>query len=305
MTEKAQEAVPAPFLRLTLYRAGDLIAAANILRRIHSRSVASAGRKGFRGMTWTLAVVNQKGGVGKTTTAVNLAASLAQAGRRSLLIDCDPQGNATSGLGIDKSALRHSIYDALVDGVPLAQIVLKDICAPRLDVIPARLELAGAEMEMFQVISRETILRKALRPILGQYDYVLIDGPPSLGLLTLNILTAADAILIPIQTEFYALEGISQLMEIVERVKAHLNPQLGAGLVVLTMHDERINLSRQVVAEVREYFGGVAAKTIIPRNIRLSEAPSFGQPIALYDPKSKGALAYAELAQEVIALGKA
>lgn len=255
-------------------------------------------------MTWTLAVVNQKGGVGKTTTAVNLATGLAMAGRRSLLLDCDPQGNATSGLGIDKTALQYSVYDALVDNVPLAQIVQKDVAVPGLDLVPAKLELAGAEMEMFQELSRETILKKALRPMLGNYQYILIDGPPSLGLLTLNILTAADAVLIPIQAEFYALEGISQLMDIVERVKSHLNPKLEIGLVVLTMHDERINLSRQVVTEVREYFGDLVAKTIVPRNVRLSEAPSFGQPISQYDPKSKGALAYAELAQEVIALGK-
>ncbi len=255
-------------------------------------------------MTWTLAVVNQKGGVGKTTTAVNLAASLAAAGRRVLLLDCDPQGNATSGVGIDKGALEHSLYDALVDGVPLAQVVRKDAAVPGLDIVPATLDLAGAEMEMFQELSRETILKKALRPVLTDYEYVLIDGPPSLGLLTLNILTAADAVLIPIQCEYYALEGISQLMNIVERVQSHLNPKLAIGLVVLTMHDERVNLSRQVVAEVRDFFGSNVAATIVPRNVRLSEAPSFGQPISLYDPKSKGAQAYAELAKEVIALGK-
>ena len=254
-------------------------------------------------MAWTLAVVNQKGGVGKTTTAVNLATSLAQAGRRVLLLDCDPQGNATSGLG-QKEIVEHSIYDALTGGATLAEIILKDVTVPGLDLAPATLDLAGAEMEMFQELSRETILKKILKPIEKNYQYIFIDGPPSLGLLTLNILTAADAVLIPIQCEYYALEGISQLMNIVERVQHHLNPKLAIGLVVLTMHDERINLSRQVVAEVREFFGESVAKTIVPRNVRLSEAPSFGQPIALYDPKSKGAVAYADLAQELIALGK-
>lgn len=254
-------------------------------------------------MAWTLAVVNQKGGVGKTTTAVNLATTLAQAGRRVLLLDCDPQGNATSGLG-RKETVEQSIYDALTGGVPLADVILKDVGVPGLDLAPATLDLAGAEMEMFQELSRETILKKILKPVEKNYQYIFIDGPPSLGLLTLNILTAADAVLIPIQCEYYALEGISQLMNIVERVQHHLNPKLAIGLVVLTMHDERINLSRQVVAEVREFFGDLVAKTIVPRNVRLSEAPSFGQPIALYDPKSKGAVAYADLAQEVIALGK-
>lgn len=254
-------------------------------------------------MAWTLAVVNQKGGVGKTTTAVNLATTLAQAGRRVLLLDCDPQGNATSGLG-RKETVEQSIYDALTGGVPLADVILKDVGVPGLDLAPATLDLAGAEMEMFQELSRETILKKVLKPIEKNYQYIFIDGPPSLGLLTLNILTAADAVLIPIQCEYYALEGISQLMSIVERVQHHLNPKLAIGLVVLTMHDERINLSRQVVSEVREFFGEAVAQTVVPRNVRLSEAPSFGQPIALYDPKSKGAIAYAELAQEVIALGK-
>ena len=254
-------------------------------------------------MAWTLAVVNQKGGVGKTTTAVNLATSLAQAGRRVLLIDCDPQGNATSGLG-QKETVEQSIYDALTGGASLADVILRDVTVPGLDLAPATLDLAGAEMEMFQALSRETILKKIIKPIEKNYQYIFIDGPPSLGLLTLNILTAADAVLIPIQCEYYALEGISQLMNIVERVQQHLNPKLAIGLVVLTMHDERINLSRQVVAEVREFFGETVAQTIVPRNVRLSEAPSFGQPIALYDPKSKGAVAYAELAQEIIALGK-
>ncbi|BDI29218.1 sporulation initiation inhibitor protein Soj [Capsulimonas corticalis] len=254
--------------------------------------------------TKVYAVVNQKGGVGKTTTAVNLSASLAHLGKRVLLVDCDPQGNATTGLGIDKSALEMSMFDVLVDNVPVAQIVQKDVTVPGLDVAPATLDLSGAEMEMFSQLSREGTLRRSLKPILGLYDYVFIDGPPSLGLLTLNILTCADAVLIPIQCEFYALEGISQLMTIVERVQAHLNPKLSIGLVVLTMHDERINVSRQVVSEVREYFGDVVAETIVPRNVRLSEAPSFGQPISLYDPRSKGAQAYTDLAQEVVSIGK-
>jgi len=254
-------------------------------------------------MAWTLAVVNQKGGVGKTTTAVNLATTLALAGRRVLLLDCDPQGNATSGLG-RKEGVEQSIYDALTGGVPLADIVLKDVGVPGLDLVPSSIDLASAELEMFQELSRETILKKILKPVEKNYQYIFIDGPPSLGLLTVNILTAADAVLVPVQAEYYALEGMQQLINSVERVRQHLNPRLAIGMVVLTMHDERINLSRQVVAEVREFFGDIVAKTIIPRNVRLSEAPSFGQAIALYDPKSKGAVAYADLAQEVIALGK-
>ncbi|MGO8672723.1 MAG: ParA family protein [Capsulimonadaceae bacterium] len=250
------------------------------------------------------AVVNQKGGVGKTTTAVNVAASLAAAGRRVLLIDADPQGNATTGLGIEKSALESSLFEVLVDGTPLAGAVVSNVVVPGLDVAPATLDLSGAEMEMFSAIGREHILKQRLKPVLGSYDEIFIDGPPSLGLLTLNILAAADTLIIPIQCEFYALEGISQLMMVVERVKAHFNPALEVGLVVLTMHDERLNVSRQVVSEVRGYFGDRVAASVIPRNIRLSEAPSFGRPISLYDPKSKGALAYADLAREVIALGQ-
>ena len=256
-------------------------------------------------MTWTLAVVNQKGGVGKTTTAVNLATSLALAGRRVLVIDSDPQGNATSGLGIqDKMGLEYSVYDTLVNDVPMSDIILPNVAVPGLDLAPANLDLAGADMEMYRKMSRETILKKALKPILKRYQYILIDGPPSLSLLTVNILTAADAMLIPIQCEYYALEGIEQLTKVMDDVRNHLNPKLEVGMVILTMHDERVNLSRQVVAEVREFFGGKVAQTIVPRNVRLSEAPSFGKPIELYDPKSKGAQAYNALAQEVIALGK-
>ena len=249
------------------------------------------------------AIVNQKGGVGKTTTAVNLAACLAQAGQRVLLIDCDPQGNATTGLGIEKSALEVSMYDVLVDDVPLEETVVRDVTTPGLDVAPATLDLSGAEMEMFSKVARENLLKQALRPMIREYDTILIDGPPSLGLLTLNILTAADSLIIPIQCEFYALEGISQLMTIVDRIRGHLNSRLSIGMVVLTMHDERINVSRQVVSEVREYFGDLVAQTIVPRNVRLSEAPSFGQPISQYDSRSKGAAAYADLAREVMAIG--
>lgn len=251
-----------------------------------------------------LALVNQKGGVGKTTTAINLAASLAVSGRRVLLVDGDPQGNSTTGLGVDKAQLSSSLYDVLVDAVAIESVIRKNAGVEGLDIAPATLDLSGAEMEMFSQLSRESILKRGLKPVLGEYDFILIDGPPSLGLLTLNILTAADRLIIPIQCEFYALEGISQLMAVVERVRTHLNPKLSVGMVVLTMHDERINLSRQVVAEVRGFFGDRVASTVIPRNVRLSEAPSFGQPIAVYDGKSKGAQAYAELAQEVISLGQ-
>jgi len=251
-----------------------------------------------------LALVNQKGGVGKTTTAINLAACIALAGKRVLLVDSDPQGNATTGLGVDKGALAESLYDVLVDSVSIDKVIRKNAGVEGLDIVPATLDLSGAEMEMFSQLSRESILKRSLKPILDSYDFVLIDGPPSLGLLTLNILTAADCLIIPIQCEFYALEGISQLMAVVERVRTHLNPKLGVGMVVLTMHDERINLSRQVIGEVRGFFGERVAETVIPRNVRLSEAPSFGQPIAVYDPRSKGAQAYAELALEVISLGQ-
>jgi chromosome partitioning protein len=249
------------------------------------------------------AIVNQKGGVGKTTTAVNLSTALAMAGKRVLLVDSDPQGNATTGLGIDKRSLQASLYDVLVDAASLSEIIRKDASVPGLDLAPATLDLSGAEMEMIAQISRETILRRALEPVLSHYDFVVLDAPPSLGLLTLNVLTAATAVIIPIQCEFYALEGISQLLTVIDRVRGHLNPKLSIGMVVMTMHDERVNVSRQVVADVRAHFREKVARTVVPRNVRLSEAPSFGQPIALYDARSKGAAAYAELAQEVLALG--
>ena len=254
-------------------------------------------------MAQVYAIVNQKGGVGKTTTAINLATALAAKDKKVLLVDCDPQGNASSGLGIDKASLETCMFDVFVDSLPIASIIRQSEEQAFLEIAPATLHLAGAEIELYQRLDRESALKKALKPLLSTYDYILIDGPPSLGLLTLNILTAADRVLIPIQCEFFALEGISQLMEIVQRVQSSLNKNLLVGPVLLTMHDERINLSRQVVAEVREYFGDVVAKTVVPRNVRLSEAPSHGKSIQSYDQKSRGAQAYSEFASEVIAIG--
>jgi chromosome partitioning protein len=245
------------------------------------------------------AVVNQKGGVGKTTTAVNLAAFMAIAGKRVLLVDLDPQGNATSGLGIDRNSLQRSTYDVLIDGCTVADAAVPTAIA-NLQLVPATLDLAGADLELIAKISREHFLRRALEPARLVYDVILIDAPPSLGLLTLNALVAADGLIVPIQTEFYALEGISQLMQTVELVRRHLNPDLVIAKVVLTMVDQRTRLAQQVVDEVRNYFGDRVSPTEIPRNVRLSEAPSHGMPVALYDPKSRGALAYQKVAVEVL-----
>jgi chromosome partitioning protein len=246
-----------------------------------------------------LAVVNQKGGVGKTTTAVNLAAFMAMAGRRVLLVDLDPQGNATSGFGIERNGLKWSTYDVLVDGCSVAEAAVSTPVAG-LWVLPATLDLAGADLELIAKISREHFLRRALEAPRAEYDMILIDAPPSLGLLTLNALVAADGMIVPIQTEFYALEGISQLMKTVELVKRHLNPDLVIAKVILTMVDTRTRLALQVVDEVRNYFGDRVSPTEIPRNVRLSEAPSHGLPVALYDPKSRGAVAYRKIAEEVL-----
>jgi chromosome partitioning protein len=248
-------------------------------------------------------VVNQKGGVGKTTTAVNVAAYLALAGAKTLLIDLDPQGNATSGLGIDRSSVKLSAYDVLLDNQPIAEAILTANISG-LSILPATLDLAGADIELMPKISREGYLKHAIEPIRDTFEAILIDCPPSLGLLTLNALVASDAIIIPIQTEYYALEGISQLLKTIELVKRQLNPNLAVAKVVMTMFDNRIRLANQVVAEVRKFFREKVSDTLVPRNVRLSEAPSHGMPIALYDAKSRGALAYREIAQEVLKYGK-
>jgi chromosome partitioning protein len=248
-----------------------------------------------------IAIANQKGGVGKTTTAINLGACLAVAEKRTLVIDMDPQGNATSGLGVDKEEVERSIYDVLIDGMDASEAIIPKVHFNSLDVLPATRDLVGAEVELVNRKSRENILRAALDGIRDRYEYVLIDCPPSLGLLTLNTLAAADSVLIPIQCEFYALEGLSQLLNTVTIVQKNLNPALQIEGVLLTMYDGRLNLSRQVAEEAKEYFGPKVYRTTIPRNVRIAEAPSFGKPIVLYDVMSVGAKSYLSLAKEVIA----
>jgi chromosome partitioning protein len=247
-----------------------------------------------------IAIANQKGGVGKTTTAVNLAASLAVAEQRTLLIDGDPQGNATSGVGLEGERLAHTVYDALIGQLPLDQVILRAIQFAHLDVAPTTPDLAGAEIELIDRENRELAMRDAIAPIRDRYDYILIDCPPSLGLLTINMLAAADSVLIPVQCEYYALEGLSQLLNTVHRIQQSVNPQLTIDGVLLTMYDARLNLSRQVVTDAREYFGPKVFQTIVPRNVRLAEAPSFGKPIVLYDIASVGAQAYLSVAREII-----
>ena len=250
-----------------------------------------------------IAIANQKGGVGKTTTAVNLSSCVAALGRRVLMVDMDPQGNCTSGLGIDKSSLQRTNYHVLTQDYPVQQVI-RHTLIENLDLLPANIQLAGAEIEMVSTDHREFRLKEALDSVEDQYDDIFIDCPPSIGILTLNSLTAAREVIIPIQCEYYALEGLSQLMNSVNLVKQSTNPTLDVNGVVLTMFDSRTNLSNQVADEVRKFFGSKVFQTMIPRNVRLSEAPSYGLPVSMYDPASAGAQAYQRLAEEYVAKEK-
>jgi chromosome partitioning protein len=251
-------------------------------------------------MAHVIAIANQKGGVGKTTTAVNLASSLALAERRTLLLDADPQGNATSGLGVAKETVELSLYESLVEGRPAGESILPVSALPFLSVLPATQDLVGAELQLVDRENREAILRGVLDDLHESYDYIIVDCPPSLGLLTLNVLAAANAVLIPIQCEYYGLEGISQLLNTVRLVQQNFNPTLAITGVLLTMYDSRLNLCRQVAEDAKEYFGAKVFVTPIPRNVRLAEAPSFGKPILLYDDQSIGAKSYLAVAQELL-----
>ncbi|MBR3056634.1 MAG: ParA family protein [Clostridiales bacterium] len=250
-------------------------------------------------MAYVISIVNQKGGVGKTTTAVNLGAFLAAKRKKVLIIDLDPQGNATSGYGFDKIQLENTVYDLLVNEEDIENVI-QHTDVKNVDMCPTNINLAGAEVELVSAISRETILKRTIEPILDKYDYIIVDCPPSLGLLTINALSASEGVIVPIQGEYYALEGLTQLIDTINMIKKKLNPVIGILGVVITMYDSRTQLTKQVVEEVEKYFGDKVFNTHIPRNIRLAEAPSHGKTIGDYDPKSKGSIAYQSLAQEVI-----
>ena len=260
--------------------------------------VTDTERGPVRPLPRIIAVANQKGGVGKTTTTINLGACLAELGLRTLVVDLDPQGNATTGLGIESRGLEYSMYHVLTQDVALENCI-EPTAVRNLFVAPASLDLAGAEIELAAAFSRETRLRAAIQVVVGDYDYILIDCPPTLGLLTVNGLSAAQEVLVPIQTEYYALEGLGQLLRNVELVKRNLNPDLDVSTIVCVMYDARTKLSEQVVSEVRNHFGPKVVATVVPRNVKLSEAPSYGQPIIIYDPRSPGAVAYRAVAKEV------
>jgi chromosome partitioning protein len=250
-------------------------------------------------MARVISIANQKGGVGKTTTAVNLSASLAVAEKKTLLIDIDPQGNASSGLGISREEVNRSIYHALIEQVPLKDL-LRDTELDFLKIIPSNIDLIGAEIELVPFPDREMRLRNALKEVREEFDFLIIDCPPSLGLITVNSLTASDSVLVPLQCEYYPMEGLSQLLKTIELIKNNLNPWLKIEGILLTMFDKRNNISHQVTEEVRKHFGPMVFNTVIPRNVRLSECPSFGKPIILYDADSRGAESYLDLAKEVL-----
>ena len=253
--------------------------------------------------TRIIAIINQKGGVGKSTTAVNLAAALGELNFKVLVVDFDPQGNTTSGFGIEKEQLEHCVYNALLYDVPVDDIIQETSCK-KVFVVPATIQLAGAEIELVSTMARETRLKDLLEPVIDDFDFIFIDCPPSLGLLTINALTAADSVLIPIQCEYYALEGVTKLLESMRMVKSRINKSLDTFGVLLTMHDSRTSLSNQVVDEVKGYFGDKAFNTVIPRSVKVSEAPSFGMPVVTYAPNNKGSLAYVKLAKEVVKRAK-